>query len=55
MTPNIAPDRAGDNGKQLVKVGEGTFIYQLIRSNRAGWLGRVLGARWMQGGTGLPG
>jgi hypothetical protein len=30
-------------------------FFQLISSNRGGWSGRVAGARWMQGGTGLPG
>ena len=28
---------------------------QLISNNRGGWPGTVVGARWIQGGTGLPG
>jgi len=33
----------------------GWDMIQLISSNRAGSPGNVFGARWMQGGTGLPG
>lgn len=29
--------------------------FQLMRRRRGGWPGTVAGARWTQGGTGLPG
>jgi hypothetical protein len=48
-----------DADPRNLPVGEndsaGRQLLQLISSSRGGWPGNVAGARWMQGGTGLPG